>query len=75
MTELTTLLLSAHRDFVISAGARLVLPDHSDLLRAFDKSETTRLAASLGIAARKRSWLQTRNKPSKRRSACDFQSS
>jgi predicted ATP-grasp superfamily ATP-dependent carboligase len=53
MTELTTLLLSAHRDFVISAGARLVLPDHSDLLRAFDKSETTRLAASLGIAVPK----------------------
>jgi predicted ATP-grasp superfamily ATP-dependent carboligase len=53
MTELTTLLLSANRDFVISAGARLVLPDHSDQLRAFDKSETTRLAASLGIAAPK----------------------
>ena len=53
MTELTTLPLSAHRDFVISAGARLVLPDHSDLLRAFDKSETTRLAASLGIAVPK----------------------
>ena len=49
MTEATTLPLSAHRDFLISAGARLVLPDHSDLLRAFDKSETTRLAASLGV--------------------------
>src|SRR5208283_2499585 len=48
MTEATTLPLSAHRDFLTSAGARLVLPDHSDLLRAFDKNETTRLAASLG---------------------------
>jgi predicted ATP-grasp superfamily ATP-dependent carboligase len=49
MTEATTLPLSAHRDFLISAGARLVLPDHSDLLLAFDKNETTHLAASLGV--------------------------
>ncbi len=50
MTEATTLPVSAHRDCLIAAGARLVLPQHSDLLRAFDKDETTRLAASLGIA-------------------------
>jgi predicted ATP-grasp superfamily ATP-dependent carboligase len=50
MTEATTLPLSAHRDFLVSAGARLVFPDHTDLLRAFDKNETTRLAASLGVA-------------------------
>jgi predicted ATP-grasp superfamily ATP-dependent carboligase len=50
MTEATTLPLSAHREFLISAGARLVLPEHNDLLRAFDKDETTRLAASLGVA-------------------------
>src|SRR6202034_4371475 len=50
MTELTTLPLSAQRDFLIAAGARLILPDHSDLLRAFNKNETTRLAASLGVA-------------------------
>jgi predicted ATP-grasp superfamily ATP-dependent carboligase len=49
MTEATTLPVSRHRDSLISAGARLVLPDHTDLLRAFDKEETTRLAASLGI--------------------------
>jgi predicted ATP-grasp superfamily ATP-dependent carboligase len=49
MTEATTLPLSAHREFLISAGARLLLSDHSDVLRAFDKNETTRLAASLGI--------------------------
>ncbi|HEV3304906.1 MAG TPA: ATP-grasp domain-containing protein [Candidatus Sulfotelmatobacter sp.] len=53
MTEATTLPLSTHRDFLISAGARLILPDHSDLLRAFDKNETTRLAASLGVAVPK----------------------
>ena len=50
MTEATTLPVSAHRDFLIAAGARLVLPEHENLLRAFDKDETTRLAASLGIA-------------------------
>lgn len=49
MTEATTLPLSAHRGSLISAGARLILPDHSDLLRAFDKTETARLAASLGV--------------------------
>lgn len=50
MTEATTLPVSAHRDFLIAAGARLVLPEHKNLLRAFDKDETTRLAASLGVA-------------------------
>ncbi len=50
MTEATTLPISTHRDSLLQAGARLVLPEHTDLLRAFDKDETTRLAASLGIA-------------------------
>ena len=53
MTEATTLPVSSHRDSLIAAGARLVLPDHQDLLRAFDKEETTRLAASLGITVPK----------------------
>jgi len=53
MTEATTLPVSAHRDLLIAAGARLVLPEHNDLLRAFDKDETTRLAASLGVAVPK----------------------
>jgi predicted ATP-grasp superfamily ATP-dependent carboligase len=53
MTEATTLPLSASRDAVFAAGARMVLPAHSDLLRAFDKSQTTRLACSLGIAVPK----------------------
>ncbi len=49
MTEATTLPVSSHREALISASARLVLPDHREVLRAFDKDETTRLAASLGI--------------------------
>ena len=49
MTEATTLPVSEHRDALIAAGALLVLPNHANLLRAFDKNETTRLAASLGI--------------------------
>jgi predicted ATP-grasp superfamily ATP-dependent carboligase len=53
MTEATTLPVSSYRESLISAGARLVLPDHTDLLRAFDKAETTRLAASLGITVPK----------------------
>ena len=53
MTEATTLPLSTHRAPLIAAGARLVLPDHSDLLRAFDKTETARLAESLGVAVPK----------------------
>ncbi len=50
MTEATTLPISMHRDSLATAGARFVLPEHGNLLRAFDKDETTRLAASLGIA-------------------------
>jgi predicted ATP-grasp superfamily ATP-dependent carboligase len=53
MTEATTLPLSFHRDMLIAAGARLILPDAKDLLRAFDKNETTRLAASLGVSVPK----------------------
>jgi predicted ATP-grasp superfamily ATP-dependent carboligase len=49
MTEATTFPVSANRDSLTAAGARLVLPDHADLLRAFDKNETMRLAASLGV--------------------------
>jgi predicted ATP-grasp superfamily ATP-dependent carboligase len=49
MTEATTLPISSHREVLTGASARLVLPDHADLIRAFDKEETTRLAESLGI--------------------------
>jgi predicted ATP-grasp superfamily ATP-dependent carboligase len=50
MSEASTLALSAHREFLLAAGARLILPEHKDLLRAFDKDTTTNLASSLGIA-------------------------
>ena len=50
MTEATTLPISAHRDKLLSVGARLVLPDHAEVLRAFNKNEMVQLASSLGIA-------------------------
>jgi predicted ATP-grasp superfamily ATP-dependent carboligase len=53
MTERTTLPLSLHRDVIYAAGARMVLPPHTTVLRAFDKQETTRLAASLGVSVPK----------------------
>ena len=59
MTEATTLPVSSHRDFLLSAGARLVLPDQCDLLRAFDKEETTQLSSSLGIMVPKTATITT----------------
>jgi len=53
MTEATTLPLSAQRDDLFAAGAKIVFPAHSDVLRAFDKHQTIQLAASLGIAVPK----------------------
>ncbi|MCA1816665.1 MAG: ATP-grasp domain-containing protein [Acidobacteria bacterium] len=50
LTERTTLPLSAARAQVLEAGGRMVLPPHETVLRAFDKEQTTRLAASLGVA-------------------------
>jgi predicted ATP-grasp superfamily ATP-dependent carboligase len=50
MTEATTLSLSLHRDRVLTAGGCMVLPSHEQVLRAFDKQQTTELARSLGIA-------------------------
>lgn len=50
MTERTTLPISEHRAQLLEAGARLVLPPHENVLRAFDKSYTTQLASSLGCA-------------------------
>lgn len=49
MTERTTLPLSRDRNAVIGAGGRLVLPDHANVVRAFDKQQTTELARSLGV--------------------------
>lgn len=53
LTEITTLLVSDHREEFRRVGARFVLPDHADLLRAVDKNYTTALAQSLGIAVPK----------------------
>jgi predicted ATP-grasp superfamily ATP-dependent carboligase len=50
MTEATTLLISEHRERLSAAGARVVLPSHAQLTRAMDKSQTTALAKTLGIA-------------------------
>jgi len=50
MTEATVLPISAQRDALLSIGARLVLPDHATVLRASNKEEMVRLAASIGIA-------------------------
>ena len=55
MTERTTLPLSAARERIFAAGGKLVLPPHTTVLRAFDKEQTTALAAQLGIAV-PRTW-------------------
>jgi predicted ATP-grasp superfamily ATP-dependent carboligase len=49
MTERTTLPLSARRDALHAAAARIVLPAHDAVVRAFDKEATTDLARRLGI--------------------------
>jgi predicted ATP-grasp superfamily ATP-dependent carboligase len=53
MTEASTLVISAQRERFAAVSARLVLPAHSDLLRAVDKSQTTELAESLGMVVPK----------------------
>jgi predicted ATP-grasp superfamily ATP-dependent carboligase len=49
MTERSTLPISAGREQLLAAGARLVLPDHATVLEAFDKDAMSRLAARLGL--------------------------
>jgi len=53
MTEATTVPISARRDRLLASGALLVLPESADLLRALDKDQATRLAASLGVTVPK----------------------
>jgi len=53
MTEASTLVISAHRERLAEIGARFALPAHDDLLRAVDKSKTTELAESVGMAVPK----------------------
>ena len=67
MTEATTLPLSAHREVLVASGAKLVLPSHDDVLRAFNKEETVRLASSLGIAVPKTTVVCS---PEQAREAC-----
>jgi predicted ATP-grasp superfamily ATP-dependent carboligase len=50
MTEATTLPLSACRERIFAAGGLMVLPEQEQVLRAFDKQQTTELAQSIGIA-------------------------
>ena len=56
MSDATTLMVSENRELLAQAGAKLVMPAHADILRAADKSYTTKLAQSLGIAV-PRSWV------------------
>ena len=49
LTERATLPVSQQREKLQCAGARLVLPSHQKLLRAFDKSQTTLLARAAGL--------------------------
>src|SRR5215831_12380876 len=70
MTEATTLPLSARREVLVSAGARLVLPDHSDVLRAFNKDEMVRLASSFGVVVPKT--VLVRNTDDARRAGADL---
>jgi predicted ATP-grasp superfamily ATP-dependent carboligase len=49
LTERATVPLSRERERLDAVGARYVLPAHEVVLRAFSKTETTRLAESLGI--------------------------
>lgn len=60
MTERTTIPISARRDEILSAGGLLVLPSHHTLLRTFDKSQTTKLAESLGVAVPRTTLISTR---------------
>ncbi|HWH59087.1 MAG TPA: hypothetical protein VN682_15780 [Terriglobales bacterium] len=50
MSDATTLMISANREALLEAGAKLVMPAHEDAVHAADKSFTTELAQSLGIA-------------------------
>lgn len=72
MSEATTLPLSANRDRVFAVGGRVVLPAHSDLLRACDKDETLRIAASLGIAVPKTMLISHQEEASQARKVLSF---
>lgn len=50
MSDATTLMISANRDILLQAGAKLVMAAHEDVVKAADKSYTTKLAESLGVS-------------------------
>ncbi len=60
MTERTTIPISTRRNDILHAGGRLVLPSHETLLRTCDKSQTTTLAQSLGVAVPHTSLISNR---------------
>ncbi len=60
LTERATLPISAQRDALLDAGARLVLPSHQNLLRAFDKQETTAVAREIGLETPQTALLESR---------------
>lgn len=72
MSEATTLPLSANRDRVFAAGGRMVLPAHSDVVRACDKDETLRIATSLGIAVPKTILISNPEEASQARNVIPF---
>ena len=74
MTEATTLPLSAQREVLQNAGAKLVLPSHDEVLRAFNKEETVRLAASLGIAVPKTTSVSSEDEARAACEACEVSS-
>lgn len=72
MTEATTLVISSERERFAKAGARFVFPSHADVLRAFDKRQTTCLAQSLGIATPKSQSVSSLQEAADMASQCSF---
>jgi predicted ATP-grasp superfamily ATP-dependent carboligase len=60
MTERSTLPISLHRDALEAVGGRVALAPHETIVTAFDKAQTTRLAAQLGIATPATELLESR---------------
>ncbi|MFZ0479253.1 MAG: ATP-grasp domain-containing protein [Terriglobales bacterium] len=72
MTEATTLALSLHRERIFAAGGLMVLPSHEQVLRAFDKQQTTELAQSLGIAVPRTTLIENREDAERAASSLEY---
>ncbi len=72
MTERTTLPISERRKEIFELGAKLVLPEHEVVLRAFDKQQTTALARNLGIAVPETNLVRTRGEADELAGTCRF---